>query len=169
MRATKWVPALARVVVPLLSAATVCWAVPPGSDLAREALRVCREADAKEGAEQEELLNRGVMLAEAASDADDEDAAAQFALFCNLAKQIRREGVSPFSVRDLGRARRTLERSLELAPHDPDLLAAKGALLLSLPRLLGGDPHEAQQLLIQAFVADPDNAAARYYLERALK
>jgi tetratricopeptide (TPR) repeat protein len=137
--------------------------------VARDALQRCRAAEAENEPERERLLEDGLKLAEEAVAADDEDAEAHFALFCNLAEQVRRQGVGPSTLFDLRRARRELDRALEIAPSDPELLAAKGAVLLSLPGFLGGDPDEAQGLLLRAFIADPDNHATRTYLEQVPK
>jgi len=144
-------------------------ATPQGSLLAREALARCMEAEAIQGAEQRRLLREGLQLAEAAVEADDNDAAAHFAVFCNLGKQLRISGVGFGVLSDVGRVRSEIDRALELAPLDPDLLAAKGGLLQNLPRFLGGDEAEATQLLIRAFVADPSNRTTRKYLEKALQ
>jgi hypothetical protein len=144
-------------------------ATPKGSLLAREALTRCMEAEGREGEEQEQLLHEGLRLAEDAVAADNNDAAAHFAVFCNLGKLLRSSGVRLAVLSDVRRVRREIDRALELAPLDPDLLAAKGGLLLNLPSFLGGDEADATQLLIRAFVADPSNRTTRAYLEKALK
>jgi Flp pilus assembly protein TadD len=41
-------------------------------------------------------------------------------------------------------------------------------LLLRLPRLFGGDPQEAEDLLRRAVAAEPDNGTALCYLGKAL-
>jgi hypothetical protein len=144
-------------------------AMPQGSLLAREALARCMEAEGREGAEQEQLLREGLRLAEHAVAADDDDAAAHFAVFCNLGKLLRSSGVGLGTFTDVRRVRREIDRTLELAPLDPDVLAAKGGLLYNLPSFLGGDEAEATQLFIRAFIADPSNVTTRAYLEKALQ
>jgi hypothetical protein len=144
-------------------------AMPKGSLLAREAVARCLEAEGLEDVEQERLLREGLRLAEDAVAADDNDAAAHFAVFCNLGKLLRSSGIGLGIVSDVRRVRRQIDRALELAPLDPDLLAAKGGLLYNLPSFLGGDEAEATQLFIRAFIADPSNLTTRAYLEKALE
>jgi hypothetical protein len=89
-------------------------AVPAGGPAALEALALCRASERLEGAARREALERGLALAIAAVAADDQDAAAHFAMFCTRGA--------------LGE----LDTAVRLAPDDPDVLAAKGAALLSL-------------------------------------
>jgi cytochrome c-type biogenesis protein CcmH/NrfG len=77
-------------------------------------------------------------------------------------------GLSFSQVMNLRRIKRAADRTLELAPNDADALAAKGVLLLRLPRWFGGDPEEAEQLLRRALAAEPDNGTALCYLAQAL-
>jgi hypothetical protein len=51
-----------------------------------------------------------------------------------------------------------------LAPGDSDALAAKGFMLLRLPSILGGDSQRGEQLLREALIRNPENAAARDYV-----
>ncbi|MGH7785996.1 MAG: tetratricopeptide repeat protein, partial [Candidatus Binatia bacterium] len=85
-----------------------------------------------------------------------------------VGKQMEQAGVGLGQLFALRRLRAALDTALELAPHDADVLAAKGAMLLRLPRLLGGDVEEAERLLRAAVEADPTNNEARCYLSRAL-
>ena len=48
--------------------------------------------------------------------------------------------------------------------RDPDVLTAKGAVLLALPGLLGGDAREGERWLRRALARDPQHCAARAYL-----
>ena len=159
-------------VIALIACATAPldgWAAPLGSPTAKEALMRCREADGATGDEREQLLQDAMRLAEQAVAVDDADAAAHFALFCALGKRVQDARLGAGMLTDVRRLRHEIDRALELAPSDPELWAAKGAMLLSLPSLLGGDRSEAQRLLVRAFVADPDNRAARAYLYEALE
>ena len=54
---------------------------------------------------------------------------------------------------------------MALAPNHAEALAAKGALLIKLPRWLGGDRREAEVWLRRALAVDPANATARAYLD----
>lgn len=143
-------------------------AEPIGSALAEESLRSCAQADELSGADQLAMLTHGLQLADAAIAADDHDAKAHFAAFCNLGKRLRVDAAGFSSWTNYRRLRRELDATLALAPDDPDALAGKGALLLHLPRLLGGDTVEGERLLRRALEIEPDNRAARRHLEEAL-
>jgi tetratricopeptide (TPR) repeat protein len=151
----------------LLFAPATVWAVPPGSPESIAALKLCDALDAMADTEREAALERGLATAEAAIAADPRDARGHFAVVCYLGKRMARAGISFRQITDLSRLKRELDRTLALAPGDADALLAKGALLLRLPRLLGGDPDEAEALLRQALVAEPDNTDVRCYLAEA--
>ena len=139
-------------------------AEPVGSAVAREALAACRRADAATGGEQQALLEQGLSLAERALAGDPHDAAAHFAVFCALGRRTQLEGIGLRSVLAVRRLRREIDTALELAPDDPDVLTAKGAFLIELPRVLGGDAKEGERLLRRAIEIAPDHCAARRYL-----
>lgn len=143
-------------------------AVPPGSPAASEALELCTQADALAGEARTDALACARALAEQTLATDADDARAHFALFCTIGKHMKEAGIGFGQLVALRGLRRELDMTLVLAPGDPDALAAKGALLFSLPRLLGGDVDEGERLLRQALAADPANSDARCYLYRAL-
>jgi tetratricopeptide (TPR) repeat protein len=140
---------------------------PPGSPRANQALALCL-ADAATPAERRTNLARGLALAEEAVAADEDDAKAHFAVFCNLGNDLKLRGVAVQSLLGVRRLRREIDRTLELAPDYADALAGKGELLLGLPRLLGGDAAEGERLLRAALRVDPDFVQARLGLARAL-
>ena len=88
-------------------------------------------------------------------------------MVCNIGKQLENGGAGFGQLVGLYRLRRALDKTLELAPDDADTLTAKGALLVRLPRFLGGDPAEAAVLLRRALVAEPENGTAKCYLAAA--
>lgn len=153
---------VALLLVPRLAAA-----VPPGTPASVAALRACNLVDELPEVERDAALRRGLATAEAAVAADANDARAHFAVFCFVGKRAARAGFGLRTFSDLRRLRREIDATLALAPGDADALLGKGALLLKLPRLLGGDTEEAEVLLRQALVAEPDNADARCYLAEA--
>jgi Flp pilus assembly protein TadD len=146
----------------------VAWAVPVGSPTAAAALRTCEGADELSEDLRAQALATGVSLAEAALAASGSDPLAHFALVCNLGKQMEDAGLGLGQLFRLRRLRSELDATLALVPDDADALAAKGALLLRLPRFFGGDVAEAEVLLRRAVAAEPDNGTARCYLGRAL-
>ena len=151
----------------LLALPAAVWAVPPGTPQSIAALKQCDAVDEMRESERDAAIALGLAKAEATVDADARDARGHFAVVCYLGKRMERAGISLRQITDLRRLRRELDTTLALAPGDADALLAKGALLLKLPRLLGGDTDEAETLLRQALVAEPDNTAARCYLAEA--
>jgi hypothetical protein len=134
---------------------------------ASEALALCDAADAAPMSDRIELLSRGLERAEEAVRANPRDAAAHFAVFCNLGKraELRRNTLGFFGILgDLGRIRREIDDTLVLAPDYPAALAAKGEMLTELPRFLGGNPEEGQRLLERAAALDPDDSRIRSML-----
>ena len=158
---------LAALVLAALSFAGA--ADPPGTPASREALALCHRADDAPEAERPAMLDRALALAERAVADDERDALAHFAVFCSLGGKMRRAGLGVGALVDLRRLRREVDRTLELAPDFADALAGKGALLLDAPRLLGGDPKEAERLLRRALEVDPDYLGPRLDLVRALR
>ena len=123
-----------------------------------EALALCQAADAIPVPDRMAILARGLRRAEEAVTANPQYAAAHFAVFCNLGKraQLRRQEIGLFGILDdLGRARREIDDTLELDPNYAPALAAKGQMLMELPRLLGGDPEEGERLLRRAVTLEP--------------
>lgn len=151
-----------------LAVAAAVAADPAGSPAADEALALCESTPERPGAEYRDRFERGVRLAEAAIQANDADAKAHFALFCNLAKLTHIRGFRPDNLVAVFRLHREIDRTLALQPDYVDALTAKGAFLLHLPRLLGGDPRAAEQLLRRALELDPAHATARRFHSEAL-
>ena len=141
---------------------------PIGSPRSREAMTLCNRADDVAADEGSALLERSIRLAEQALAEDDRDALAHFAVFCVVGRQARKSGLSPLNLWRIRRLRKEIDRTLELAPDYPGALLGKGALLLNLPRLLGGDKEEGERLVRRALVVDPDFIEARLELARAL-
>ncbi len=148
-------------------AATPAAAVPPGSPGAAEALATCHRASDLTGDARDELVARSLELAEAAIRADEHDALGHYAMICAIGKQLEDGGVGLGQLVGVYRLRRAMDKTLELAPDDADTLTAKGALLVRLPRLLGGDRREGAALLRRALVVEPENGTARCYLAAA--
>jgi hypothetical protein len=157
-----------RFLVPLLAlpllASGDAGALPPGSTRAERAFALCQLAEQQSGEARVELLTQGLELAEAAVDVDPRDALAHFALFCNLGRRAQTAGLGFAGAFAVYRALRALDTALELAPDDPDVIAAKGVLLVQLPSLLGGDEARGEQCLRRALSLDPNHGPARSYL-----
>src|SRR5262245_33847092 len=140
----------------------------PGSAVALGALAACHEAARGVDVERHALLDRGLALAERATASDDADAAAHFAVFCNLGRRIQLDGLHVWQLGTVHRLRRELDRTLELAPSATAALVAKAAFLLELPRLFGGDPAAAEEVARRAVASDPASPAAHLVLARTL-
>jgi hypothetical protein len=152
-----------------VAALALLGAAPPATgSRVTEAVALCQQADAAPAAEKRALLERGLAAAEAAVAADERDAGAHFAVFCNLGKRMRLDGAGLASLVALRRLRREVDRTLELQPDHADALVGKAALLYYTPRLLGGDPVESERLLRTALDVAPGYVAARLALARML-
>jgi hypothetical protein len=144
----------------------------PGGTASREALAICTQADQVSIAERLAVLAQGLDRAEEAVRADAQDAVAHFAVFCNLGKRLdmERHGAGMFAaLGDLRRLQREIDITLALAPDYPAALAAKGEMLVELPRLFGGDRHEGERLLRRAAALDPDDPRVRLMLANVLR
>jgi hypothetical protein len=133
------------------------------------ALTLCRSADQLSGSDRQRALMHGLARAEEAVAANPNDPQAHFAVFCNLGKQLQSRSIGLRDLALVRRTRRELDAALALAPADPDILAAKGAMLVALPWFLGGDTRQGEQLLRAALSKDPENAAAQRSLADALR
>jgi len=144
-------------------------AEPEGSEAARAALTQCREIELAPDAEQRDLLDQGLTRSELAVAADPDDPVAHLAVFCNLGKRLRRDGVSWHAFGEVRRLMREIDSALALSPDFPAALAAKGGLLASLPHLLGGDAREGERLVRRAISLAPDDIGARFTLVDVLE
>jgi tetratricopeptide (TPR) repeat protein len=110
-------------------------------------------------------FERGQAMGEQAVVLDDRSADAHFALFCNLGELMRIDGeLNVTSVMGFRRMTKELDRTLELAPDHLDALSAKGAFLLRLPFLLGGDKEKGEKLLRYVLLKSPQSVNARLSL-----
>jgi len=133
--------------------------------LAAASIELCKHAQTLPADEGRALLRRGLALAERAVERDDQDGRAQFAVFCNLGKLVELHGIGWGTFSDVRRVREAADRAVALAPDDVDALVGRGALLLRLPRFLGGDHQEAESCLVRALRLDPWHSVARAFLE----
>jgi tetratricopeptide (TPR) repeat protein len=161
--------ALARVSVLV---ALVCLSLVPARaedarELAAEARAECEAGRrAHERTARQAHFERGRALAERAVAANDNSAEAHFVLFCNLGELMRIDGESVASLFALHRLMGELDRALALDPNHTDALAAKGTLLVRLPRLLGGNPARGEQMLRQVIQRDPNAFSSRLALAK---
>jgi hypothetical protein len=130
-----------------------------------EALTLCAAADRVPPAARLPIFARGLDRAEAAVALDERSAEAHFAIVCNLGKATELGGVGLGTFRAVYRLRQEIDATLALAPNHAAALAAKGALLIKLPRWLGGDRRDAEIWLRRALAVDPSNVTARAYLD----
>lgn len=132
--------------------------------LAEAAVALCARADRLAEGDRPTMLRRGLKLAERALARDETVARAHFAVFCTLGKLVDSEGIGWGTLGAVRRVRVAVERAVTLAPDDVDALVGKGALLLRLPRFLGGDASEAEVCLRRALQIDPWHAGGHRYL-----
>lgn len=140
-----------------------------GSALAREAVTLCQDASRiKDEGARDAMLERGLATAEQAVAADDKDAKAHFAVFCNLGRKLEAKGVSLAGVTGVKRVLDEIDRAIALQPMFVDAITAKGALLVRLPALLGGDADEGERLIRHAVEIAPNSPSAHLQLVKAL-
>jgi len=137
------------------------------STLAKRSLAACdsgRNATARD--ERLAHFTEGEQLARQALAANDADAQAHFALFCNMGEAMRIDGESVQALVGLGKLMRELDRTLELDPNHLDAMSAKGTLLVRLPRVFGGDVPTGEKLLRRVAEEDPNAYNSRINLAR---
>lgn len=140
-----------------------------GSPAARQAVALCLDAaKVEDDAQRADMLQRGLDGAERAVAENANDAKAHFAVFCNLGRKLEDDGASIAGVANVSRLKSEIERALALEPGFVDAMAAKGAFLVKLPALLGGDADEGESLLRRAVALAPSHAPARLELAKAL-
>ena len=141
------------------------------SPQALAAIATCQRSEGAPPDERAALLAAGLAGAEEAVSANPQDAAAHFAVFCNLGKSLMHR--SPWklfgAISDLRRVRNEVDLALTLAPDYATALAGKGAMLAELPRVLGGDKEEGARLLLRAVALSPDDPRLRLELAEVLK
>jgi tetratricopeptide (TPR) repeat protein len=111
-------------------------------------------------------FQKGQVLGERAVVSDERSAEAHFSLFCNLGELLRLDGESLTSLFGLRRMMHELDRALELNPQYMEALSAKGTLLVKLPRILGGDVEQGEELLQQVVSRAPKAVNARLSLAK---
>jgi tetratricopeptide (TPR) repeat protein len=117
-------------------------------------------------AERKDHFDLGQALAQRAIALDDHNADAHFALFCNMGELMRLDGESVSAALGVHRLMAEVDRTLELDPRNTDALAAKGTLLLRLPRLLGGDAQRGEAMLREVIREDPTAVTSRLTLAK---
>ncbi len=99
--------------------------------------------------------------------ADSKEADVYFLRFASRGRPL--QGGNPFmNLTKLSSLERDLDHALELNPYHAEALAAKGGLLLGLPKLLGGDTEKAIAFLERAIRFNPRGPGTRLEYARAL-
>lgn len=138
-----------------------------GESLPKQALEKCDQGRlATDRASRLAHFQQGQRLGEQAVAAEEGNADAHFALFCNLGELLRIDGETFTSLFGLRRMMNELNRALEINPAHIDALSAKGTLLVKLPGFLGGDTEKGEQLLQQVVKQAPKAVNARLALAR---
>lgn len=155
---------LAATVLAFVVAADAGAEPPTGSAGAELALAICRAARELSAEARRPRLTEGLALAVRATEEAPGDPVAWFAAFCNRGKVLQSMGIGFSTLGELRRLRREIDTALGLAPEWAEAVAAKGAMLVALPRLLGGDVDDGRRLLRRALALDPTNVEAAVLL-----
>lgn len=135
--------------------------------LSTQAMAECNAGrDAKERSVRLDHFKKGEELARQAVAANDKDANAHFAVFCNMGEAMRIDGESVQALVNLGSLMSELNRTIELDPNHADALAAKGTLLVRLPKLMGGDTPTGEAMLRKVLTLDEKAFTTRISLAR---
>ncbi len=137
--------------------------------LAQEADRTLRAAELREmDATAVEFYELAAQQALAALERDPRSADAHFVYFAAKGRILLADGLTRNLVELRRLDRDHLDRALELNPRHAGALAAKGGVLVDLPRLLGGDPETGLELLRRANALNPGGIGTRVSLAKAL-
>ncbi len=114
------------------------------------------------------FYRQAIKEAEAALVRNPNSAGANFVYFAARGRILLADGLTRniLELRELDR--KHLDRAIELDPDYFNAIAAKGGVLLDLPRLLGGDPSEGLRLLKRAHQLNPGGPGTRVSLAKAL-
>ncbi|MCW5888956.1 MAG: hypothetical protein KIT14_00235 [bacterium] len=154
----------------LCFAVAPAWAGPSAEELAKQSIADCLAGQkTKDRAGKVALFTRGQELAEKAIALDDGLVDAHYGRFCNLGESLRVDGEKITSVFKLKDLMRELDRTLALDPNHVEALATKGALLVQLPRLFGGDVPKGEQMLKKVVHLDDNAVNSRIVLAKACK
>lgn len=165
-------PRTGRLLLPLLLIAIAL----PGLACAREldptvltAERTLRSAELRASdSTAMNLYRTASQQAQAALVRNPDSAGANFVYFAATGRILMADGVTKnlFALRALDK--KFLDRAIQLDPRYANALAAKGAVLLDLPMLLGGDSAEGLRLLRRATELNPGGVGTRISLAKAL-
>lgn len=124
-----------------------------------------RGEDATDSAAKSAAYREGRELARQAIEADEANPDAHYAMFATNGRIMEMEGAVANLI-TVFRAKKELDRALELDPDHARSVAAKGIMLHRLPWLLGGRDGKAEQFLLRAIELDPHVVDARVELAR---
>jgi tetratricopeptide (TPR) repeat protein len=164
-------PGIRPAVVPLallcLGAAASARATDTPASLAASARAECEAGRRAVGREERKShFERGEALADRAVALDDQSAEAHFSRFCNMGELMRLDGETVSAALGVRKLMAEVDRTLALDPQHTDALAAKGTLLLRLPRLLGGNAEKGEAMLREVLQLDPNAVATRLTLAK---
>ena len=140
---------------------------PSALELARLGLAECEEGRRSTARDERQAhFQRGQALGDQAVALDGQSAEAHFAVFCNMGELMRLDGETLSSMFQLRHLTAEIDRTLELNPDYTEAMAAKGILLIRLPRFLGGDVEKGETLLRRVLQKDPNAVESRLILAK---
>lgn len=137
--------------------------------LSTQALAECNKGRiAKERDVRLAHFQKAQALAEKALKLNNRYPDAHYALFCSLGEQLRIDGENLTSIVGFREMMAALDRTLELKPDHLNAISSKGAFLVRLPRMLGGDVERGEKMLRLVIKKEPTAINARLNLAKVL-
>lgn len=114
-----------------------------------------------------ERFRKGSEIAQQAIILSPSNADAYFYYVANEASLAKSKGMFG-SIFLISKIKKGLNKTLELDPNHAEALAMKGAILYSIPGLMGGNIKESERLIREALVMEPHITSTKIFLAKNL-
>lgn len=114
-----------------------------------------------------ERFRQGSQIAQQAIRLSPSHADAYFYYVANEASLAKSKGMFG-SIFLISKIKKGLNKTLELDPNHAEALAMKGAILYSIPGLMGGDVKESERLIRESLIMEPHITSTKIFLAKNL-